>query len=413
MADFVVRRGERLRSAGAGQRPRPGAARDRDPVRLQGQKVRPELGKTEITLRADDEFRAASVKDLLLTKAVRRGLSLKVFDWGKLEPAAGGTVRQRIGLQRGPERGTGEGDLQACPRPLPEGEADDPGRRGAGYRQEQGRAAGGDHRPARPRLRRSPSSSSTTDEGRAEADLDANSPEPPPPGRRAARARVAPGDARSRRPAALIGHAITMNSGASDYYAGGVICYSNLAKEITLGVPHELIEAHGAVSEEVAAALAVGAAHRFETELGLSVTGIAGPEGGERAEADRDPLHRRGASRSPRAGRAPRLHPRSRRQPGGGRPGRPASWHSTRRPAPLMRPGERIHLIGIAGSGAAGVGASAPSRRGADRRLRCCRPLAYTQPLDRRGIRVIGGHDPAHLAGVDRVAISAALRAVA
>ncbi len=78
----------------------------------------------------------------------------------------------------------------------------------------------------------------------------------------------------------LIGHAITMNAGASDYYAGGVICYSNLAKEITLGVPHELIEAHGAVSEEVAAALATGAAHRFETELGVSVTGIAGPEGG-------------------------------------------------------------------------------------------------------------------------------------
>ena len=54
----------------------------------------------------------------------------------------------------------------------------------------------------------------------------------------------------------LIGHAITMTPGASDYYAGGVICYSNLAKELGLGVPHELIEAHGAVSEEVAAALA-------------------------------------------------------------------------------------------------------------------------------------------------------------
>ena len=84
----------------------------------------------------------------------------------------------------------------------------------------------------------------------------------------------------------LIGHAITMNAGASDYYAGGVICYSNLAKEVALGVPHELIEAHGAVSEEVAAALAVGAAHRFETEVGLSVTGIAGPEGG----SDRKPI---------------------------------------------------------------------------------------------------------------------------
>ena len=60
-----------------------------------------ELAKTEITLQADDEFRAAAVKDLLQGKAVRRGLSLKIFDWGKLEPAAGGTVRQQIGLQRG------------------------------------------------------------------------------------------------------------------------------------------------------------------------------------------------------------------------------------------------------------------------------------------------------------------------
>lgn len=78
----------------------------------------------------------------------------------------------------------------------------------------------------------------------------------------------------------LIGHAITGIPGASDYYAGGVICYSNQAKEIGLGVPHELITQHGAVSEEVASAMAVGAAHRFDTELGISVTGIAGPEGG-------------------------------------------------------------------------------------------------------------------------------------
>jgi len=84
----------------------------------------------------------------------------------------------------------------------------------------------------------------------------------------------------------LIGHAITMTPGASDYYAGGVICYSNLAKELALGVPHELIESHGAVSEEVAAALAVGAVHRFETDLGISVTGIAGPDRG----SDRKPL---------------------------------------------------------------------------------------------------------------------------
>lgn len=68
---------------------------------FKGARVSLELGKEEITLHADDEFRAGSVKDLLQTKAVRRSLSLKIFDWGRLEPAAGGTVRQRIGLHRG------------------------------------------------------------------------------------------------------------------------------------------------------------------------------------------------------------------------------------------------------------------------------------------------------------------------
>ena len=68
---------------------------------FKGAKVSLELGKTEITLHADDDFRAASVKDLLETKAVRRGLSLKIFNWGKLEPAGGWTIKQQIGLHRG------------------------------------------------------------------------------------------------------------------------------------------------------------------------------------------------------------------------------------------------------------------------------------------------------------------------
>lgn len=68
---------------------------------FKGSRVNLDLGKTSITLLADDEYRAAAVKDLLETKAVRRGLSLKIFDWGRLEPAAGGTVRQEIGLRRG------------------------------------------------------------------------------------------------------------------------------------------------------------------------------------------------------------------------------------------------------------------------------------------------------------------------
>jgi PncC family amidohydrolase len=78
----------------------------------------------------------------------------------------------------------------------------------------------------------------------------------------------------------LIGHAITMIPGSSDYYPGGVISYSNRAKEVELGVPAALLDAHGAVSEEVAKAMAEGVRERFHTELGIAVTGVAGPDGG-------------------------------------------------------------------------------------------------------------------------------------
>jgi hypothetical protein len=57
--------------------------------------------REELTLLTDDEYRAAAVKDLLESKAVRRGLSLKIFDWGTIQPAGGNKVRQRIGLRRG------------------------------------------------------------------------------------------------------------------------------------------------------------------------------------------------------------------------------------------------------------------------------------------------------------------------
>ena len=57
--------------------------------------------KTELVLVTDDEFRARAVKDLIESKAVRRGLSLKIFDWGTVEPAGGNKVRQVIGLRRG------------------------------------------------------------------------------------------------------------------------------------------------------------------------------------------------------------------------------------------------------------------------------------------------------------------------
>lgn len=54
-----------------------------------------------ITLLTDDEYKAAAVKDLIESKAVRRNLSLKIFDWGKVEPAGGNKVRQKITLRKG------------------------------------------------------------------------------------------------------------------------------------------------------------------------------------------------------------------------------------------------------------------------------------------------------------------------
>jgi hypothetical protein len=68
---------------------------------FKGTKVDLELGKDEIILRTDSEMHAKAIRDLLESKAVRRNLSLKIFDWGPVEPAGGNTVRQRIGLQRG------------------------------------------------------------------------------------------------------------------------------------------------------------------------------------------------------------------------------------------------------------------------------------------------------------------------
>jgi nicotinamide-nucleotide amidase len=68
--------------------------------------------------------------------------------------------------------------------------------------------------------------------------------------------------------------------GSSGYFAGGVVAYSNEAKTSLLGVPGELIEARGAVSTEVAEALARGALDRFDAEIGVGITGVAGPGGG-------------------------------------------------------------------------------------------------------------------------------------
>jgi len=68
---------------------------------FKGSKADLELAKTEIVLHTDSESRARAVRDLLESKAIRRGLSLKIFDWGDIEEAGGNTVRQTIKLKRG------------------------------------------------------------------------------------------------------------------------------------------------------------------------------------------------------------------------------------------------------------------------------------------------------------------------
>jgi len=78
----------------------------------------------------------------------------------------------------------------------------------------------------------------------------------------------------------LMAARITDLPGASAYMAGGVVAYANAAKAVLLGVDPELIEASGAVSPEVAEAMALGALERFGADVAVSITGVAGPEGG-------------------------------------------------------------------------------------------------------------------------------------
>lgn len=78
----------------------------------------------------------------------------------------------------------------------------------------------------------------------------------------------------------LIGHRLTEVAGSSEYFLGGIIAYSYEAKERLLGVRHDTLYQHGAVSEETALEMARGARHALGADIGLAVTGIAGPGGG-------------------------------------------------------------------------------------------------------------------------------------
>ena len=99
----------------------------------------------------------------------------------------------------------------------------------------------------------------------------------------------------------LIAAVLTEVAGSSDVFERGFVTYSNEAKTELLGVPPTLIATHGAVSREVARAMAEGALAHSAADIAVAVTGVAGPGGGTRGEAGRPRPSRRRAARRPRA----------------------------------------------------------------------------------------------------------------
>jgi PncC family amidohydrolase len=82
----------------------------------------------------------------------------------------------------------------------------------------------------------------------------------------------------------LVAHLLTEVPGSSAYVRGGIVAYADDVKEALLGVPATLISAHGAVSAQVAVAMADGVRERLGADLGVGVTGVAGPGGGSDAK---------------------------------------------------------------------------------------------------------------------------------
>jgi len=78
----------------------------------------------------------------------------------------------------------------------------------------------------------------------------------------------------------LVAHGITSIPGSSGYFLGAIVSYADRVKVEALGVPPDVLATHGAVSAQVALAMAAGVRDRLATDLGVGITGVAGPEGG-------------------------------------------------------------------------------------------------------------------------------------
>ena len=82
----------------------------------------------------------------------------------------------------------------------------------------------------------------------------------------------------------LVAHLITEVPGSSAYFLGGLVTYADRVKTALADVPAPVLEAHGAVSAQVAVAMAEGARQRLGVDLAVAVTGVAGPDGGSEAK---------------------------------------------------------------------------------------------------------------------------------
>jgi nicotinamide-nucleotide amidase len=128
----------------------------------------------------------------------------------------------------------------------------------------------------------------------------------------------------------LVGHRLTNIAGSSRYVERGVIVYSNQAKQELLGVPEEMLRAHGAVSAEVAGAMAAGICRISGSACGIAVTGIAGPDGGTPAK----PVGTVFIAAAAPGARGPRIQVRRFRFPGGREA---VKWQSSQAALDMLR----------------------------------------------------------------------------
>ena len=233
----------------------------------------------------------------------------------------------------------------------------------------------------------------------------------------------------------LVGHLITEVPGSSAWFVGGFVTYSNALKRAASASAHEVLEAHGAVSAQVAMAMATGGRDRTGADLAVAVTGIAGPDGGTPAKpvgltyvavADAvgvavkrhvwsgDRQHeqapqRGGGARPPaRTGRGLGVTSAAERVGAGLAPSRPARPIRTLRAHPRRRRGRRRRERGGAAGLAGGRRRVAAATRAARRptRRRSTRSGSTIEPTPRSGATSRGRPHP------DRLAVTKALTAI-